>query len=611
MHYGSMVRALLTATAVSAAATATDSLVGLPEAFLPDINNASKLIIITPSSDNNNNNINNNIKQPRIIGGDQTTRDRFPYVASLVDTLTDRHVCGGSLIASDIILTAGHCSGHFNAIQVGRHSINDGELEAALLNNGIVSDNNNNEEEEDGYEFHVVEKHVVHPLHSNVIRSDFAVAKLYGRVSSVQPVKLNTRNDIPSNDEFVTILGYGIIKKDGTITNDMSQVLLEADVQYMPNTECSMTSALYNGEVVAYDGFVDENMLCAWQLNTDACQGDSGGPMIYPSSDGNPENDKQIGIVSWGLGCALSDFPGVYSRVSAEMDWLTQQVCDLSDDPPEYFNCMKRQSDLSGLMQDVTVVVEIDEEPQEIAWMMELDLSSGGGDGGKVTDDVYKPFGSYTLPSSTAVEVLSVAPDKQYTFTLLDRGENNANTNFRLCYGDVSQEECMAAKKSDDNSILICDGTSSFRLITAISCPVVRQTVAPTLKPTTLAPTDNPTEAVWNDLMFGTTRPFFPPPSVKPTLKPTISPTPNPSMTPTDVPTPKPSNEPSVFFTQAPAKDAPTDFFSKFDTDAPPPKAEDEVEMEVKDMIGSSSNIICFSSLYIVCLSAICYFSIW
>ena len=82
-------------------------------------------------------------------------------------------------------------------------------------------------------------------------------------------------------------------------------------------------------------------------------------------------------------------------------------------------------------------------------------------------------------------------------------------------------------------------------------------------------------------------------------------------MTPTDVPTPKPSNEPSMFFTQAPAKDAPTDFFSKFDTDAPPPKAEDEVDMEVKDMIGSSSNRICFSSLYIVCLSAICYFSNW
>lgn len=372
-----------------------------------------------------------------------------------------------------------------------------------------------------------------------------------------------------------------------------------------------MTSALYNGEVVAYDGFVDENMLCAWQLNTDACQGDSGGPMIYASTDGNPENDKQIGIVSWGLGCALSDFPGVYSRVSAEMDWLTQQVCDLSDDPPEYFNCTKRQSGLSGVMQDVTVVVEIDEESQEIAWMMELDLSSGGGDGGKVTDDMYKPFGSYTLPSSTAVEVLSVATDKQYTFTLLDRGENNANTKFRLCYGDVSKEECMDAKKSDDNSILICDGASSFRLITAISCPIVLHTVAPTLKPTALAPTDNPTEAVWNDLMFGTTRPFFPPPSVKPTLKPTISPTPNPSMTPTDVPTPKPSNEPSVFFTQAPAKDAPTDFFSKFDTDAPPPKVEDEVEIEVKDMIGSSSNIKCFSSLYIVCLSAIYYFSIW
>ena len=66
--------------------------------------------------------------------------------------------------------------------------------------------------------------------------------------------------------------------------------------------------------------------------------------------------------------------------------------------------------------------------------------------------------------------------------------------------------------------------------------------------------------------MFGTAEPFFKPPTLRPTPIPTVSPTSVPSMTPTDVPTPRPSNEPSVYFTKAPAKDAPTDFFSKFDT---------------------------------------------
>ncbi len=144
-------------------------LLPLPDAFIPDITTTN---IIT---ENTYSNYNNNLKQPRIIGGQSTTRDRYPYAASLIDAKSNRHVCGGSLIAPDVILTAGHCSGHFDAVQIGRHNIIDGELEAALSNNNFNSNNGvNGEVVEDGYEFHVVERHVVHPLHANVIRSDFA-----------------------------------------------------------------------------------------------------------------------------------------------------------------------------------------------------------------------------------------------------------------------------------------------------------------------------------------------------------------------------------------------------------------------------------------------------
>jgi len=581
-----------------------NDLLPLPAAFLPNITSTN---YITEDANMNT------LKQPRIIGGQSTTRDRYPYAASLVDSKTNRHVCGGSLIAPDIILTAGHCSGHFDAVQIGRHNIIDGELEAVLLNN---DPNAVLEVEKDGYEYHVVEKHIVHPLHANVIRSDFAVAKLFGSVTTVEPVKLNTNPNVPSNDEMVTVMGYGIIKKEGTIVDDMSKVLLEADVQYMPNAECVMTSAPFNGQTVAYNGYVDENMLCAWQLNTDACQGDSGGPLIYGSlSSNNPEDDVQIGIVSWGLGCALEAFPGVYSRISEEFDWIEEQVCGLSDDPPDYFNCTRMGSQeeqfLSEVTQDVTVVVELDDKPQETAWMMELDLMNGGGGNG---GDKYKPFGSYTSPSTTTVEVLSLLVGKQYKFTMLDRGADNKNTKFRLCYGNVSREECMGARKWDAESIVVCEGISRYNLITSTSCPVVLQTERPTPRPTvspTLAPTDAPMVAVWNDLMFGTLEPFFKPPTVEPTVKPTISPTSTPSMTPTDVPTPRPSNEPSVYFTKAPAKDAPTDFFSKFDTENPPEDFE-MIEFETKDIqSAASNNIFCVPSLLILALSTIYYCSSW
>jgi len=61
-------------------------------------------------------------------------------------------------------------------------------------------------------------------------------------------------------------------------------------------------------------------MICAGvpEGGKDACQGDSGGPLVV--------GGQLVGIVSWGLSCALPDYPGVYSNVYTLKSFITEQT---------------------------------------------------------------------------------------------------------------------------------------------------------------------------------------------------------------------------------------------------------------------------------------------
>ena len=68
-----------------------------------------------------------------------------------------------------------------------------------------------------------------------------------------------------------------------------------------------------------------------------------GGPIIIPGKDQNGSKDIQVGVSSWGVGCANRDFPGVYSRVSSQYRWIKNKVCRKSRDPPASFDCNHRR----------------------------------------------------------------------------------------------------------------------------------------------------------------------------------------------------------------------------------------------------------------------------
>ena len=61
------------------------------------------------------------------------------------------------------------------------------------------------------------------------------------------------------------------------------------------------------------------SMVCAGGDANNACLGDSGGPMFTFNDNERP---TLVGVVSWGIGCAQANLPGVYARVSTVQAWV-------------------------------------------------------------------------------------------------------------------------------------------------------------------------------------------------------------------------------------------------------------------------------------------------
>ena len=233
-------------------------------------------------------------KQARIVGGTQTIEGRFPYQVALVNNSTA--FCGGSLISSKWVLTAAHCYGYATHVQIGRYDMDD-VLET--------------------YEEIEVLYQIPHPDYNPLtMNNDFMLLMLQNE-SMYPPVILDDGSVSFSNELELTVIGWG--KTHDSIFAGSSDVLLEVDVDFLPSFKCSRRYRPLGAEIT-------DQMLCAARIGKDACQGDSGGPLILKGT--NNTEDIQVGIVSWGVGCAKVFLPGVYAQVSKALDFIDRFVPD-------------------------------------------------------------------------------------------------------------------------------------------------------------------------------------------------------------------------------------------------------------------------------------------
>lgn len=256
----------------------------------------------------------------RIVGGHEAPKDKYKFVVSLHsgyvsgnDNDKNNQFCGGSLIAPGYVLTAAHCfdqsRGSYSDLAAGTY--------VRIANHDLTEDDATCGDEIG------VEEIIIHENYDDFSTvNDIAILKLswaYTKCPAVIAAVATIATQAPAVGTMLTVAGWGRLYDEESDSKpiplpnpDFPNVLMEVDVAKIGDLSCSATYGLTTAE--------SSVMFCAGNQGggQDSCQGDSGGPIFIWVNN----KATQVGIVSHGISCADSSYPGVYTKAWSYNQWV-------------------------------------------------------------------------------------------------------------------------------------------------------------------------------------------------------------------------------------------------------------------------------------------------
>lgn len=235
--------------------------------------------------------------QPDVVGGTAVPDGKYKFVAVLRDvtrgnSVREQFFCGGTLIDRDSVLTAAHCLEDATPgplrVTVGRTVLNSDQGQTRSVA--------------------AIFRHPRYTTSAVSYRYDAAVLKLGAPIRNIAPIRIpvTTANGYESPGRNATVAGWGNTIKQGpnfSQPDNFPNRMREAQV---PIVSDAVGRSTYGSS------YAPALMVAAGREGKDTCQGDSGGPIFVSTENGR----RQIGITSFGNGCGVRNYPGVYTEAN-------------------------------------------------------------------------------------------------------------------------------------------------------------------------------------------------------------------------------------------------------------------------------------------------------